>query len=333
MTRLGQRIAVWAAALIWLATPAFAVCEINALGLTVTPSTASTGTYTLPTAPPAQAVTFTISGTYLSLLGGQCTVGIAFQRASLPATMAISGGGSATLPYTITTAASGGTSLLYTSGIPSSSFLLKSSFNAPLLGVAVPFSTTVTAYFQMQPGSPQQGGTYSDPTVSLNAFNVTILNIVTLADTTAFTVTGTVTKTCTIGGTSTPSADSVTIPVSPAGVVDTSSIVRNYTNTQCNAPANVQLTSQSGGVRAVTSASGFANVINYSATGVFSGAVAPIDTSTNPGSTGPESGPVVPTIGNTPSGTLTATITPQSPSLPLVTGTYNDTLSITITPQ
>lgn len=333
MTRIVLRVAAIVAAGVLFANQALAVCSINSTGLTVSPLTASTGTYMPPTAPSAQAVTFTISGTYLSLLGGQCTVGIAFQRATLPATMTVSGGGTATLPYTINTASSGGTSLLYTGGTPAASSLLTSSFTAPLLGVAVPFSTTVTAYFLMQPGSPQQAGSYSDTTLTLNTFNVTILNIVSSLTSSSFSVTGTVAKACTIGGSYNPGADSVTIPVSSAGVVDTSPIVKNYANAECNSPANVQLISQNGGVRATSSVTGFSNVINYSATGAFSSAVAPIDTSTNPSSTGPEYGPIVPTTGDTPSGTLTATITPQSSSLPLVTGTYSDTLSITITPQ
>ncbi|NSL72035.1 hypothetical protein C6Y62_09470 [Hyphomicrobium sulfonivorans] len=310
-----------------------AICAINAASLTVSPLTAGTGTYTPPTVPGAQAVTFTISGTYLSLLGGLCTVGIAFQRGTLPATMSITGGGTATLPYAISTAASGGTSLLYTSGTPASSSLLKSSFNAPILGVAVPFSTTVTAYFSMQPSNPQRAGTYSDgPSLTVNTFNVTILDIVSLLTSTAFTVTGSVTKTCTISGVSHPSADAVTIPVSAAGAVNTSPIVRNYANASCNTPANVQLTSQNAGARTASTAAGFSSVINYTASGAFFGAVASINTSTS--STGPISGPVSPTTGTAlPSGTLTATINPTANTQPLMQGAYTDVLSITITPQ
>jgi hypothetical protein len=314
----------------------FAICAINAAGLTVTPLTASTGTYTPPTPPTAQPTTFTVSGTYLSLLGGVCTLGIAFHRGSLPATMTISGGGAATLPYTIRTTAGGGTTLLYTgAGTPTVANLLITSFNATLLGVAQPFSINVTAYFLAQPGSPQQAGNYSDgPTLTLNTFNVTIANIVTALTTPAFTVTGIVAKVCTIGGVAHPGADSATIPVSAAGVVNTSPILRSYANAACNAPANVQLTSQSGGVRTSTSmVSGFTNVINYSATGSFSGAIAPINTATNPSASGPESGPAVPTVGTLPSGTLSATITPQATALPLLSGSYSDTLTITITPQ
>jgi hypothetical protein len=320
--------------LIFSATHSRAVCAINAAGLSVTPLSGSTGTYTPPATPTAQAVNFTVSGTYLSLAGGTCTLGIAFNRASLPATMAISGGGGATLTYTIQTSPTGGTSLFYTGGgTPAASSLLTTSFNASVLGLAVPFSVNLTAYALAQPTANQAAGNYSDTTPTLNTFNVTTLNVVTALTTSPFTVTGTVGKACTIGGVSHPGADSTTIPVSAAGAVDVSPIVKSYANTACNTPSNVQLTSQNGGVKASASAiTGFANVINYSAAAVFSGATAPINTATSPGM-GPISGPAVPTAGATPSGTLQATITPQANASPLLSGSYADTLTITITPQ
>src|ERR1700692_680294 len=114
--RRSLRLAVSSFLVVLSATQSKAVCAINSAGLSVAPLTASTGTYTPPTAPTAQAVIFTVSGTYLSLLGGTCTLGIAFNRASLPATMAISGGGGATLTYTIQSLPTGGTTLLYTGG-------------------------------------------------------------------------------------------------------------------------------------------------------------------------------------------------------------------------
>jgi hypothetical protein len=151
------------------ATHSKAVCAINAAGLSVTPLTASTGTYTPPTTPAAQATTFTVSGTYLSALGGTCTLGIAFNRASLPATMSISGGGGATLAYTIQTSPTGGTTLLYTGGgTPAASSLLTTSFTASVLGVAVPFSVNLpAAYTLAQPTNPQAAGSYSDTTPTL----------------------------------------------------------------------------------------------------------------------------------------------------------------------
>jgi hypothetical protein len=332
--RRSLRLAASAFLVVLSATQSKAVCAINSAGLSVAPLTASTGTYTPPTAPTAQAVIFTVSGTYDSLLGGTCTLGIAFNRASLPATMAISGGGGATLTYTIQSLPTGGTTLLYTGGgTPAASSLLTTSFSATTLGVAQPFSANLTAYALAQPVDPQAAGSYSDTTPTLKTFNITIANVVTALTTSAFTMTGTVAKVCTIGGVSHPGADSATIPVT-SGAVDTSPIVKSYANAACNTPANVQLTSQNGGVRNATSAvSGFTNVIDYSATATFSGATAPINTATNPSATGPESGPAVPTTGATPSGTLQATITPQANVLSLLSGSYADTLTITITPQ
>ncbi|NJM55398.1 MAG: hypothetical protein HC841_05350 [Verrucomicrobiae bacterium] len=94
--------------------PAFAVCNINGAGMTLNPGTASAGTFTTPIAPVAQPIAVTITGTYTTNnTGGTCTLALSFQRGSLPATMARTGGGAATLPYTITSAAGGGNTLLF----------------------------------------------------------------------------------------------------------------------------------------------------------------------------------------------------------------------------
>ena len=95
---------------------AAAVCNINGTGMTMNPGTASTGTYTPPTAPTVQAIPVTITGTYsTNASAGTCTLALSFQRSSYPpATMARVGGGAATLPYTIRSAAGGGNTLLFT---------------------------------------------------------------------------------------------------------------------------------------------------------------------------------------------------------------------------
>ena len=300
--------------------------------MSVTPLTASTGTYTPPTAPAAQATTFTVSGTYLSVLGGTCRLGIAFNRASLPATMSISGGGGATLAYTIQSSPTGGTTLLYTGGgTPAASSLLTTSFTASVLGLAVPFSANLTAYTLAQPTNPQAAGSYSDTTPTLKTFNITIANVVTALTTSPFTVTGNVAKVCTIGVSHrAPTARRFRFPV----VQSTRRRSSNPTGTQ---PATrLPMCSSHPKMAASNSAtrvSGFTNVINYAAAATFSGAIAPINTASNPSASGPVSGPAVPTTGATPSGTLQATITPQANVLSLLSGSYADTLSITITPQ
>lgn len=311
---------------------AHATCTFNAAGLTVTPLTASTGTYTTPTAPVAQAVSITISGTYnTNATAGTCTGAISFQRGTLPASMASTSGGSATLPYTIQTAAGGGNTLLFTGNTVSYANIQQYSFTsagANLTNRA--YTTTFTTYFLMQPGSPQAAGTYSD-SLTMWIFD---LSSGTGFASRGFTVTGTVTKVCTIGGVARPTADTATIPVTAAGAVNTAVINKSYASVVCNTPSNLQLTSQNGAVKtSATPPSGFTNMINYTSTAAFSGASASLDTATNPLATGPEAGAAVSTTGTLPTGTMAVTITPQANVLRLLSGTYSDTLTITITPQ
>ena len=320
-----------------LSVPAHARCTINAAGISITPVTASTGTYTPPTAPTAQSVTFTVSGTYNSTTNTNrvCTVAISFNRASLPASMARSGGG-ATMPYTIRSTAGGGNTLLYTGGgLPAASNIVSFSFNqAGTFLTNQPFSVNLTAFFLAQPGSPQRSGSYSDaPTVHI--FNVRQgTGALTDLATRAFTVTGTVNQACTIGGVSTPTADTATIPVSSVGVVDTTPIAKSYLTVVCNNLTNLQVTSQGGAVKRATAApSGLTNIINYSASASFSGAASTLNTATIPGATGSEAGTIGTTSSSTPTGTVSVTITPQTASQPLVQGSYADTLRITLTPQ
>lgn len=309
---------------------AWAICNIISL-TSITPATASTGTYTYPTVAIAQSVNLSIVITYSSLLGDTCTLALTFQRASLPASMVLSGG-STTLPYTVTSAASGGNTLLITSGTPAAANRIDASFIAPILAINATQTLNVTAYFLMQPGALQQAGSYTDATLTAEVFKVA--GTTTLLGTRAFSVTGTVAKVCTIGGVYTPSADTATIPITAAGAVTTTPIVRSYANAACNTPSNLQLTSQSGAVlRSGAPPSGFTNLINYSASAGFSSATATLNTATTAGATGPESGSAASTTGTTPTGTLSLTITPQSSSLPLISGSYSDTLRITITPQ
>ncbi len=332
--RLGS---VALAAVLMTSAAAQARCTINAAGLTITPVTGSTGTYTYPTAPTAQAMTFTVSGTYnTNGSGGTCTVAISFNRASLPATMAILGGGGSTLPYTITSAAGGGNTLLFTGGgVPSAANRLPVAFASagPNLTNRA-FTTTLTAYALAQPGNPQRAGSYRDNTLVLHVYNVTTGGAATNLISRTFTLSGTVAKVCTIGGVATPAADSATIPITTAGAVNTAVINKSYANAACNTPSNLQLTSQNGAVKnAGTAPSGFTNLINYSASASFSGASAAVNTATIATATGAEPGTAVSTTGTTPSGTLSVTITPQANATRLISGTYTDTLRITITPQ
>lgn len=315
------------------ATAGWALCVVNSV-TSLTPATASTGTYTFPTAPTAQSVSFTAVVNYTALLGDECRIALSFRRSTLPATMLLSGGG-ATLPYTITSNSSGGSTLLYTSGTPAAGNRIEGGFNAPIVAVGATTNVSLTAYFLMQPGSPQRAGSYTDATLSADVFRVNTTTLaLTLLRSSAFPVTGTVAKVCTIGGVATPASDTATIPISAIGAVNTTPIVRSYANAACNTPSNLQLTSQSGAVvRSGAPPSGFTNIINYSASAGFSGATATLDTSTTASATGPESGTAVSTSGTTPSGSLSLTIVPKASSQPLIAGSYSDTLRITITPQ
>mgnify|MGYP000019841152 CR=1 FL=1 len=315
------------------AEAAQAVCNINSAGMSMSPGTASTGTYTFPNAPVAQAIAVTISGTYTTnASGGTCTLALSFQRSSYPpATMASVSGGAATLPYTIRSTASGGNTLLFTGSSVSLSNVLQYSFaSAGGNRTNVPFTASLTIYVLMQPNSPQAAGSYSD-TLTAWVFNIASGNSVYSR---TFTVTGTVAKACRIGGVSSGPIDTATIPVTATGSVNTAAISRSYANIMCNTPSNLQLTSQNGGVRTTAIApSGFTNIIDYTSAATFSGATATLDTSTNPLASGPEAGTAVPTTGTTPSGSISVSITPRANTARLLSGSYADVLTITVTPQ
>jgi hypothetical protein len=148
-------------------------------------------------------------------------------------------------------------------------------------------------------------------------------------------ISATVNSACTINNAATGTADTAVIPITAAGNVNTASITPTnapYANVACNAPSNLQLTSLNGGVKNATTASGFTNIINYTASATWHGVTATIDTSTTAGATGSESGTAEP-VATAFSGSLSVSITPLSNSLPLVQGSYTDTLRITLTPQ
>jgi len=146
-------------------------------------------------------------------------------------------------------------------------------------------------------------------------------------------ISATVPSFCSIGGSSNPTALNATVPVSSTGVVTTTAIPFNVSNVVCNTAANVQATSQAGGIKNATSAPpGFTNIIDYTGSATFSGASSTVNTATVSSATGPEAGGVAATSGAA-SGSLSISVTPQSPANPLIPGAYNDTLRVTITPQ
>lgn len=147
-------------------------------------------------------------------------------------------------------------------------------------------------------------------------------------------ISATVAKACTINNASTGTVDTATVAINADGSVNTSPVTpahSPYANVACNAPSLLQLTSLNGGVTNGTSATGFQNFINYTASGVWHGVTATVNTSSSSG-TGPVSGTAQP-VSTAFSGSLSVTITPAANTLPLVQGSYADTLRITLTPQ
>jgi hypothetical protein len=316
------------------ANQASALCTI--LSASVAPLTASTGTYTPPNMPAAQPLDITVTGTFSAVLGnvaGGCMIAVSFNRTSLPATMGLTSGGSASMNYALQSSSSGGNVLMTTgAGIPSSSEALLLNFPAPLVGVSS-FSVTGTVWAIALPVDPQQAGSYQD-NIAVNVFSSTLLGVLQgQVSSQTFTVTGQVAKSCTIAGVSHPSPETANIPITPGGLVNTSPINKSFANVLCNTPSNLQLTSQNGAVTTASAVAGLQNLINYSALANFSAASASLDTATNPSAASSESGSPAPTSGSTPAGTLFVTITPQVNTVPLLAGSYADTLTISIVPQ
>lgn len=149
-------------------------------------------------------------------------------------------------------------------------------------------------------------------------------------------ITATVGSTCRFGGifgTASPADLNTTIPVSAAGVVDTTTQTFLINNVLCTRPASVLATSMNGGVRSAAPAGpGFTNIINYKAFARYGLAQSNVDTSTIPAAAGPESGNPA-TMFLPWWGTLRIEITPLTPAQRLVAGTdYSDVLKITLTP-
>jgi hypothetical protein len=138
----------------------------------------------------------------------------------------------------------------------------------------------------------------------------------------------TVTSSCTLSGSTAPSALTATIPVN-AGQVSTSPITLEIP-IACNTPPKLWLTTVKGGMKGPTALSGTANRIDYIAS-ISSAWYLPISLDTEPlaGQTTTED--YVPS--GAPNGNLSLTITPKQPALPLRNGTYTDTLRVTVAPS
>lgn len=145
----------------------------------------------------------------------------------------------------------------------------------------------------------------------------------------------TVAAACTINNVATGVSDTATININADGSVDTSAVTplnSPYLNVACNAPSDLQVTSQNGGLTGPAAVAGFDNVINYSADATWNSVTASVDTSTNGGSGAAEAG-TAQSVATAHTGNLAVSITPIANSNPLVLGNYSDTLTVTLIPQ
>jgi hypothetical protein len=305
-------------------------CVLATLAAIVTPSAAqaqlctllttsiASATATLPTYSPIQSpIAFTLGVQITNNLPVlPCTLALTFNGPFSPAIMT---SGSSQLKYTIRDTSDSAT-LLYVGASPGTNYISVT---------ANPGTTTQNVHVVAIAGQfSAAAGSYSDNAVSMQVYTL-IGNILGPMVTSAtLTVNATVTKICTIGGSTTPSSDNATIPIDAAGNVNTTPILKTYANVDCNTPTSIGLSSANWGVMAGTSApAAFSNVINYAASATFGGATASINTAartTTPGTISTAGGTI---------GSMFLTITPITPANPLVQGAYSDVLSIALTPQ
>jgi hypothetical protein len=146
------------------------------------------------------------------------------------------------------------------------------------------------------------------------------------------TISASVPAFCNVTTTSAMTAD---VPVSDVGEVDPTGILFDSSEVTCNAPYNVQVTSQKGGIkRSEEAPGGFADILDYTGTAKLGTAEASIDTSTTETAFSSEQSLLAPSSGAY-SGVLDVSIYPKAAAAtkPLAAGSFSDTLTVTIAPQ
>lgn len=140
-------------------------------------------------------------------------------------------------------------------------------------------------------------------------------------------LTATVSPTCTLSGSTAPSALTATIPVNN-GEVSTAPITFDIP-VNCNVPAWLYIGTLKGGLRGPSGLNGTANRIDYTAH-ISGGLYIPFqfDTETTSGETHFEGS----AASGAPTGSFTLTVTPKQPALPLRNGTYTDTVRVSVNP-
>jgi hypothetical protein len=295
---------------------ASAACTINSVQ-SVTGAIANLGRYSGTTAPVAQVITLNF---VLNVTGaGTCSGALAFNTTTQYAQM--SGAGIDKLRYDVQSI--GGTSVLYSTTAGATI-----AFAANNAGGGATATASAQAQVIALASQTLTAGGYGDSGVVISVFNAGALTT-PLPGASSWFANAAVNPSCTIGGTASKSdPNSVRVPVSALGVVSIAQVQRSYNAVVCNAPTDITMASQNGGIRhSGTAPSGFANVIDYLAQASFGGATATINTATSAVTTGK----LNTTTGA--NGTMLVNITPQTPALPLMTGAYDDVLTITLTPQ
>jgi hypothetical protein len=319
--RMAKRVlSCFALLLAWLGAPqaAEAACTITGVQ-SMTGATANLGRYYPLTPPVAQVMTINLV-LRVSSTGGPCIGTAALMSSAVPATM--TGAGTNTLRYDVQSL--GGANLLNTT-VPMRTI--------PLSVITVPGQATAAVLIQVQAiaqsGQAVAAGGYSDATVQTHVFDQSnaAMPVAVVAN---WFVNAAVSPSCKIDGqASANDAAGIRVPVSSGGVVTTDAIQRDYANVVCNAPSEILISSQNGGIKnAAGPSEGFTNVIHYSAQAVFGGATATVNTA----SSSLAKGVIEATTGA--SGTMSVTITAQQPAgVTLLNGRYVDVLSVTLTPR
>ncbi len=294
-----------------------AACTITGVQ-SMSGAVANLGRYSGLSAPVAQGMTINLVLT-ISSSGGTCAGSVAFQSTFIPATM--SGAGAATLLYDVQNLA--GTRVLY-AGTPTATIPISASSTGGQATIAVSASAQAIAIASQ---SVAAGG-YSDSSVRVAVFDQSN-GTASVPGVSVWFVNAAVNPSCTIDGRASSVDSSVmTVPVTSGGVVTTATQQRDYANVLCNAPSDVTMASQNGGiVKPGTPGTGFTNVIHYSAQATFGGATATLNTATASAVTGRID------ITTGASGTMRVSVTPQQPSQALIAGRYDDVLTVTLTPQ
>jgi hypothetical protein len=294
-------------------------------------------TYLSATTPRTQT-TVTITVTVNTLGIGQCSdIRLGFKSTvSAPKML---GPSTPTLAYDVI---GSGNSLIYTGAAPSGGAALQLQFpgNGPTTS---PSTQTVTATFTVQSARNQNvpNGVYGDSSLSAVIWNSNVSAIIP-GPQPPLSVSATVNnpRSCTVGGSATPSAGTATIPISTTGrVASIAPITPNLSNTAVSCTglgaASIDLSSLNGRLTgpANTNAS-FANAIDYTATASVTGGSLTATAASYVSSTGVSTPGLSTNLGSgAVTGNLVVSVTPVDPGKPLLAGSYSDTLTVRILPQ